>query len=87
MLALFAFSTQPSLWGPRLCRHHRAVVGFYGDVLAPVHGVAEIPEGFEINNATPAHGFTVARACDNLQEWKACLQDSLKQAGDSPRLT
>ena len=40
--------------GPRLCRHHRALHGPYSDVLAPVHGVAEIPEGFEINNNTTA---------------------------------
>ena len=40
--------------GPRLRRHHRALHGPYSDVLAPVHGVAEIPEGFENNNNTTA---------------------------------
>jgi len=40
--------------GPRLRRHHRALHGPYSDVLAPVHGVAEIPEGFEIDNNTTA---------------------------------
>ena len=46
--------------GPRLRWHHRAILGPCSDVLAPVHGVADmtrIPEGFEIQQH---HGFTVA---------------------------